>query len=659
MIVHRGLSELPELKNAVLSIGAFDGVHHGHRKIIDFINEKARSIDGVSVVLTFHPHPRKIVYPKDQSLQLLNTMEEKIDLLEKCGLDHLIIAPFTVEFSQIDPMEYVANVLGDTIKPNHIVIGYDHRFGFNRQGDINLLKKCAELGMFELTEIPEQEIDELKVSSSKIRNHILAGEIDKANKKLAEPFRLTGTVQQGRKEARQLGYPTANLKISDIDKILPAKGIYACRCHINGSSYRSMLYHGDNKTLHSEGHRSVEVHLMEEFHGDLYDQVIKVDLLHFIRHDNVFSSRRELQFNIETDERVANSYFNRIEAEYKVAVVILNYNGRSFLEEYLESHKKSFNGDLGLFVIDNSSQDDSVEYLKHVHPNVNLVQLENNHGFAQGYNLGLEQINAQYFVIINSDVKVLENWLDPIIEHLDEHSDVAAVQPKILDVRQTNKFEYAGASGGMIDTLGYPFCRGRVFETVEKDEHQYEDQSEVFWVSGAAMVVRSDVFSVYGGFDKDFFAHMEEIDFCWRIKNSGLKLKCLPSTYVYHLGGGTLNYNSHHKTFLNFRNNWWMMLKNEHLSRIWWVSMMRLILDLVASARFLLMGQPGGLWAIWRALFAVVKSLPGISQKRTKLTWFRKRKGAEVRQLTGRYGFILPIRYYLQGKRTFSDLIDS
>lgn len=247
----------------------------------------------------------------------------------------------------------------------------------------------------------------------------------------------------------------------------------------------------------------------------------------------------------------------------KVAVVIVNWNGRAVLEAYLPSVVKHSQTDwCKVFVIDNASTDNSVEYVSTHFPTVGLVRLDKNHGFAGGYNLGLRCIEADYLVLLNSDVRVTPGWVNAIIDYMDSHGDVAACQPKILSERDNSSFEYAGACGGYIDRYGYPFCRGRMFSVVEKDKGQYDDVASIFWASGAALFIRSSVFDEMGGFDTTFFAHMEEIDLCWRIKRAGYKICCVPSSVVYHVGGATLGAENPYKTYLNFRNNLFMMRKN-------------------------------------------------------------------------------------------------
>jgi len=276
----------------------------------------------------------------------------------------------------------------------------------------------------------------------------------------------------------------------------------------------------------------------------------------------------------------------------KTAIVILNWNGRKLLEEFLPSVVRySTSPDVEIVVADNGSEDDSLSLLENNYPDIRLICLPENYGFAGGYNKALEQVNAEYFVLLNSDVEVTENWLEPIISYLDQNSDVAAAQPKIKAQRNKAYFEYAGAAGGFIDRYGYPFCRGRIFGTVEEDTGQYDQPADVLWATGACLVIRSKDFLGAGGFDASFFAHMEEIDLCWRLNCRGRRIVCLPASVVYHVGAATLKKESPRKTYLNFRNNLLMLYKNlpqKHLKR---TMIIRLVLDYVAAVQFTLTGK--------------------------------------------------------------------
>jgi hypothetical protein len=271
-------------------------------------------------------------------------------------------------------------------------------------------------------------------------------------------------------------------------------------------------------------------------------------------------------------------------------------------------------------VADNASRDDSVDFVKSNFPSVKIIINASNGGYAKGYNDALKQIDAEYFVLINSDIEVTEDWLSPIINLMDSNKKIAACQPKLLDYKKRNTFEYAGASGGFIDNLGYPFCRGRIFDDIEQDNGQYNDAIEVFWATGACLFVRASHYNVVGGLDEDFFAHQEEIDLCWRLKNKGYKVMVEPKSVVFHVGGGTLNSGSPFKTHLNFRNNLFMLFKNLPSSYLFTTIPTRLVLDGVAAFTFL--KQPRGLQhllAIAKAHFVFYIEIPKLMAKRQKI----------------------------------------
>ncbi|TDX86913.1 glycosyltransferase family 2 protein [Epilithonimonas xixisoli] len=283
-----------------------------------------------------------------------------------------------------------------------------------------------------------------------------------------------------------------------------------------------------------------------------------------------------------------------------VAIAILNWNGKKWLEKFLPSvilHST----EAELYVIDNDSTDDSVQFLKSNFPSVKIIQNNSNSGFAKGYNDGLKSIKADIFCLLNSDVEVTENWISPITKLFSEDPNIAAIQPKILDYNQKNKFEFAGAGGGLIDNLGYPYCRGRIFDDIEFDNGQYDDETEIFWASGCSLFIRSEDFWKMNGFDERFFAHQEEIDLCWRLKNAGRKIYYTGKSKVYHVGGGTLKKENPQKTYLNFRNNLSMMLKNLPASKAFFILFFRLHLD--GYAAFYLAYKNG-----WRFLWAVLKA---------------------------------------------------
>ncbi len=332
----------------------------------------------------------------------------------------------------------------------------------------------------------------------------------------------------------------------------------------------------------------------------------------------------------------------------KTAIVILNWNGRSWLENFLPS-VIMYSKDAEIFVIDNGSTDDSVSFLNENFRSVIIIKNNKNLGFAGGYNTGLNKIHAEYYILLNSDIEVTKDWIEPIIELMEIDNNIAACQPKLLNYNKKTKFEYAGASGGFIDNLGYPFCRGRIFNNLEEDKGQYNDAIEIFWATGACLFIRADLFWNVGGFDEDFFCHQEEIDLCWRLKNKGYKMMVQPNSKVYHVGGGTLNEDSPYKTYLNFRNNLYMIFKNIPLSYLFFVISMRLILDAVAAFSFLIQGK--GLqhfWAIGKAHFVFYVTVPRLISKRQKIK--------QIKKLTGKFNWSIIYRNKLQGIKCFSDL---
>jgi GT2 family glycosyltransferase len=300
-----------------------------------------------------------------------------------------------------------------------------------------------------------------------------------------------------------------------------------------------------------------------------------------------------------------------------LAVVILNFNGKHFLEQFLKNAIEN-SPEAEVVVVDNCSTDDSVSYLKKSFPTTKLILLEKNYGFAEGYNRGLAKLNHDYFVLLNSDVEVTQGWIPPLLNLALKNRNVAAIQPKILDYNRKTHFEYAGAAGGFMDVLGYPFCRGRAFDTTEEDIGQYNTKSEIFWASGACFFIRAEIFKAEKGFDSRFFAHMEEIDLCWRIQNAGYKIAYQPGSVVYHVGGGTLSMESPFKAFLNYRNNLAMMFKNIPPSLLLPLIFLRLCLDGVSGVKYLFQGQLSHIWAIIRAHFAFYSWIPYLLKNRSK-----------------------------------------
>ncbi|MCT4012350.1 glycosyltransferase family 2 protein [Elizabethkingia anophelis] len=293
----------------------------------------------------------------------------------------------------------------------------------------------------------------------------------------------------------------------------------------------------------------------------------------------------------------------------KIAIAILNWNGKSWLEKFLPNVLENSQS-AEVYVIDNASTDDSVAYISTHFPSVKIVVNQQNHGFAGGYNEGLKQIHSDIYCLLNSDVEVTPGWLDPVAILFEKNPDIAAIQPKILDYNRKNFFEFAGAGGGLIDNLGYPYCRGRVFENVEEDKGQYNDETEIFWASGCCLFIRSDDFWNQNGFDARFFAHQEEIDLCWRLKNSGRKIYYTGKSAIYHVGGGTLQKQNPRKTYLNIRNNLSMMLKNLPSGKLYLI-FIRLCLDGIAGIYFMFKHGFSHTWAVIKAHFGFYAQLPG------------------------------------------------
>jgi GT2 family glycosyltransferase len=328
------------------------------------------------------------------------------------------------------------------------------------------------------------------------------------------------------------------------------------------------------------------------------------------------------------------------------AVVILNYNGQKYLTDFLPSVLQHSNN-ATIYVADNASTDDSVKVLRTHFPSVKIIELTENHGFAQGYNEALAQIEANYYVLLNSDVAVTAHWIEPVIKLMESNTNIAACQPKIKAFHQKTDFEYAGAAGGFIDRLGYPFCRGRVFANIEEDLGQYNDNLEVFWATGACMFVRADLFHKVGGFDGDFFAHMEEIDLCWRLKHAGYQIFTCGEAEVFHVGGGTLHKSNPHKTFLNFRNGLAMLYKNHPEEAFVRTIFTRLILDGVAGGKFLIFDSWQDCWAVVRAHFNFYANFS---------MWHKKRKQIQRRNDVQQiFEKNIVWQHFINGKKNFND----
>lgn len=332
-----------------------------------------------------------------------------------------------------------------------------------------------------------------------------------------------------------------------------------------------------------------------------------------------------------------------------VAIVILNYNGKNYLEKFLPSVIASTYSNKKIIVADNASTDNSVDFLINHFSEIEILINKQNDGFAGGYNWALKQVNAKYYVLLNSDVEVSPNWIEPIINLMESNKYIAACQPKLLSYNQKNMFEYAGASGGFIDFLGYPFSRGRVFDIVEEDNNQYNDAVEIFWASGAALFVKADIFQNLNGFDESYFAHMEEIDLCWRMQLANYKIMVCPQSIVYHVGAGTLPRGGK-KVFLNFRNNLWMLHKNLPWQEKIWKLPFRFLLDGISAWKGLLNGDKSFFIAIAKAHFTVLKS------------WFLlQRKSSKNRKslcsLSGVHNKSIAYKHFVKKMKTFSEII--
>jgi hypothetical protein len=336
----------------------------------------------------------------------------------------------------------------------------------------------------------------------------------------------------------------------------------------------------------------------------------------------------------------------------KTAVVILNWNGIGWLQMFLETVVRfSADRDTVVYLADNGSTDGSQDYVSQNFSNVRIIRFEKNHGFAGGYNLALKQISARYFVLLNSDIEVTEGWLNPLINYMDQNPDVASCQPKIRSYHDKDHFEYAGAAGGYIDKYGYTFCRGRIFDHVEKDNGQYDNCTYIFWSTGACMMVRSDAWTKCGGFDADFFAHMEEVDLCWRFHLAGFHVSCVPESTVYHVGGGMLPYDSDLKAFLNFRNNLFLLYKNLPDNKLHGTIFLRKILDWTAAAMFIFKGKTRNVKAVWKAHIDYYKNIKSLKEKRKIV------KNLTISQTgSNLLNKSIVFRFYIKGEKTFSVL---
>lgn len=330
----------------------------------------------------------------------------------------------------------------------------------------------------------------------------------------------------------------------------------------------------------------------------------------------------------------------------------MNYNGIKWLKKFIPFFIKFSEKEADIFVIDNGSTDQSIEFLKKNHSEVCIVPLLKNLGFAGGYNEGLKKINSKYFILVNSDIEVTNSWIPPMIKILRNNTNIVAVQPKILSFNNKNKFEYAGAAGGFIDAFGFTFCKGRIFDNTEIDEGQYNQDKEIFWASGACIAIKAEEFKKIGGFDEDFFAHMEEVDLCWRFKNQGKNIFFTSESTVFHVGGGTLNYNSPQKLFLNYRNNLWLIHKNYNSNYpLFTFIFTRIILDQISAFKFLLSGSLSSFLAVEKAHLNYFKAIGSLQTKRKKIN---KR---HINTLSGYCNKSIIWSYFIKGKSKFSEII--
>ena len=331
----------------------------------------------------------------------------------------------------------------------------------------------------------------------------------------------------------------------------------------------------------------------------------------------------------------------------KVAIVILNWNGRILLEKFIPTLLKFSSKEAAIYVADNNSSDDSIKYLSSNFPEIKIIQNKENGGFAKGYNDALKHIDADIYALVNSDIEVTNGWLVPIIDQFENNPKTVVIQPKLLDYKNKTKFEYAGAAGGLVDFMGYPYCRGRIFMSLETDEHQYDDTCDIFWATGACFFIRSFVYHKMNGFDENYFAHQEEIDLCWRIQNEGYNIQYVGASKVYHIGGATLKETNPHKTFLNFRNSLYTISKNVPKRFLFFVIMLRLLLDGIAGIKFVFELRPVHTWAIIKAHFSFYNHLPGMLRKRRKIS-FKKTNYYQC--------FSIVWQHFILGRNKYTDI---
>ena len=338
-----------------------------------------------------------------------------------------------------------------------------------------------------------------------------------------------------------------------------------------------------------------------------------------------------------------------------ISIVILNWNGKKFLEQFLPALvQHTTHPEAEIVVADNGSSDDSLTFMLKEYPRIRIIELEKNHGFSGGYNRAIEQIDAKYVLLLNSDIEVSEGWLEPMLDEMEGNELIAACSPKLLDFKRKSHFEYAGAAGGYLDKYGYPFCRGRIFDKLEEDQGQYDDVCDIFWGSGACLMVRTELYRDSGGLDEQFFAHMEEIDLCWRLQRMGYRIRFVPSSAVYHVGGATLQRGNPFKTFLNFRNNLLLLHKNLPSRLRGRIIIFRMLLDGISAIRFLFQGAFKDFWAVFRAHMAYY----GMKSSYSGTNYRNIYKGNGV-IVHGIYPGSIVADFFLKRKRKFSDLDQS
>lgn len=670
MQVFHNLKELKTFKRAVVTIGSFDGVHLGHQKILAKVKQLAKDCGGESVVITFYPHPRHFLNPRSRSLQLINTIEEKKKLFEQFNIDNLVIVPFNEAFANQSADDYIMKFLYDQFKPSFIVIGYDHRFGYKRKGDIEYLKWHSQTLGFEIVEIARQDVDDIGISSTKIRKAIKAGDIIQANKLLGYNFQLSGQVVSGNKIGRSIGYPTANIEVRDKRKIIPNKGVYAVKVTVKGHLYEGMLYVGSRPTIDKKRKQELRIEVnIFDFDADIYSEPIDVEFIAQTRGDIKFEHIDELKEQLGKDKEAClkilkeeQDQLSLLEEQIKdplpkAAVVILNYNTAHHLAQFLPTVIEHTPKEVEIVVVDNGSTDDSVALMKQDFPAIRLIINPENYGFAGGYNHAIQRIDTEILVLLNSDIEVKAGWIEPVLSLMKEEESVAVAQPKILSQKDPKSFEYAGAAGGFLDQFGYPFCRGRIYSEVEEDWGQYEEQMDVFWASGAAFFIRKKIFDHLQGFDESYFAHMEEIDLCWRIKRAGYRIVAVPSAQVHHLGGGTLAYGSSRKTFLNVRNSLYTLLKNERGFRLFKHFLVRLFLDGLGGIFFMLKLEFKHTSAIIKAHWEV---FPRIKQRlnlrKVDDNLIERIRIDHSQDAIGRYKGSIILTFFLSNRKKFRDL---